>query len=169
MKPQVRVLPDGRKEVTYKNCKPIVYRPIKSPLGLEASVEALHPAFREKFREFLKRLRQVLGSDYSIIITCTFRSFEEQEALYRQNPRTASKPGESPHNLGMAADFSVINNKTKVAETSRPEVIQKVEQVCRELGLFYGMWFRTFTKEPWHVQIAETPKWKDIYNNYKEV
>jgi len=169
LKPQVKVLADGKKEVTYKNCKPIVYKPIKSPVGLEGNVEALHPAFREKFKQFLSRLKEVLGKDYSVLITCTFRSFEEQEKLYKENPKTATKPGESPHNYGMAADFSVINNKTKVADTSKPEVIAKVEQVCKELGLFYGMWFKTFTKEPWHVQLAETPKWKEIYDKYKEV
>jgi peptidoglycan L-alanyl-D-glutamate endopeptidase CwlK len=62
----------------------------------------LHPDIREKCGQFLDLCR---AQSIDILITCTYRSNEEQAVLYAQG-RTApgkivtwAKPGESKHNL----------------------------------------------------------------------
>jgi peptidoglycan LD-endopeptidase CwlK len=75
----------------------------------------LEPVTRDMAVTFLEDCRE-LGID--ILVTCTYRSPQEQDALYAQGRTdhggivTNAKGGQSPHNFGMALDVvPIVNGK----------------------------------------------------------
>jgi peptidoglycan L-alanyl-D-glutamate endopeptidase CwlK len=86
----------------------------------------LHPAMRNAFTEFMRRCensKELKARGITVIVTCTYRSNEEQAELYAQGRTkpgsivTWAKPGESLHNLmfegkpgSKAFDIAILRN-----------------------------------------------------------
>jgi peptidoglycan L-alanyl-D-glutamate endopeptidase CwlK len=119
-------------------------------------LEDLHPLMRPLVNAFLSACKH---DDIDILVTCTYRSDEEQARLYAQGrtkpgPRvTNAKPGQSMHNFrfngkpaSLAVDIVPLVNGKPVWSASAP-VWQKVGKLGEEAGLEWaGRWkrFREF-------------------------
>ncbi len=117
--------------------------------------------FDPEFGKRLQHLRELLQQHgLSMKITEGRRSLARQAELYAQGrqgdrrPRvTNARPGQSPHNWGLAADFVFLDAKGKV--TWSGDWAAFGAQV-RAAGLTWGGDFRTLKDRP-HVEL---PKWR---------
>jgi peptidoglycan L-alanyl-D-glutamate endopeptidase CwlK len=119
-------------------------------------LEDLHPLMRPLVDAFLAACKR---DDIDILVTCTYRSDEEQARLYAQGRTkpgcrvTSAKPGQSMHNFrfngkpaSLAVDIVPMANGKPVWSASAP-VWQKVGRFGEEAGLEWaGRWkrFREF-------------------------
>ncbi len=76
---------------------------IKTNLDKERLLK-LDPALLELFTGMAKEYNNLTGKE--IPVTEAFRTFQDQEALYRSKPQFAAKPGTSMHEFGLAVDVS---------------------------------------------------------------
>lgn len=117
---------------------------------MSASREGLNPEFASKILLFEKKLTQ---NGIKVILTCGYRSVEEQNRLYavgRTKPGkkvTNARGGDSWHNYGLAADYAFIING-KVTWNGPWDVFGRVARAC---GLEWGGDFKTILDRP-HVQ-----------------
>lgn len=103
-----------------------------------------------------------------LYVTSTVRSKEEQKVLYEEDPKTATLPGASEHESGLAADVYVKNfagdgflksNAGKFVNTN-----------CHKYGFIiryphYGVKKTGIRFEPWHIRYVGLPHSDIIYNN----
>ena len=102
----------------------------------------LEPETAKMCQDFLDLAR---GHGYNVILTATYRSFEEQDALYAQgrtkkgNIVTNARGGQSLHNHRVAFDFAPVKDgKIDWNDTKTWEALGKLgEQVGLEWG---GRW-----------------------------
>lgn len=113
-------------------------------------IEDLDPRVIDRARAIV-RAWQEAGLD--ILITCTFRSNEEQDALYAQGRTkpglkvTNAKAGQSPHNKGLAIDFvPMVHGKPQWDEPDRFRIAAYVAMQADPTCEWGGQW----------------PKWKDF-------
>ena len=101
-------------------------------------------------------------ADLDLIVTCTLRSFEEQDQLYAQGRTvpgaiiTKAKGGESPHNYGLAFDIVPIVNGKAVWHTDNP-IWTALGAIGQSVGLDWGGAWAGFKDRP-HFQ---RPKWRE--------
>lgn len=155
--PLVEDLPNGKRKIVYKSGS-VEYFP-RYVNGYDISLEALHPKARPKLMEFIQKLSNALEKKYFVQINSAFRTQEEQKKLRASKPSLAAYI--SPHCFGVAIDFSVIDKTLARSVTSAKEIMTIIERVAREVGVYWGGWFQTIPKEPWHVQIAQN--WQEWY------
>jgi len=119
-------------------------------------LEDLHPLMRPLVNAFLSACKH---DDIDILVTCTYRSDEEQARLYAQGRTkpglkvTNAKPGQSMHNFrfngkpaSLAVDIVPLVNGKPVWSATAP-VWQKVGKLGETAGLEWaGRWkrFREF-------------------------
>lgn len=129
-----------------------------------ASLDALHPAFREAVQRLLEEGRR-RGLD--LVVVQGHRTPEEQDALYAQG-RTApgqivtqARGGQSLHNYGVSVD--VVPRALIGTENWSPEspLWQQVGETARAVGLEWGGDWQGFVDRP-HVQLAGTGGWRDL-------
>jgi D-alanyl-D-alanine carboxypeptidase len=106
--------------------------------------------------------------DKKLYVSDDFRTAEEQESLYIEMPDTATKPGASEHQAGLALDVYV-------AYFSGDGFIKSsagrfVNSTCHEYGFIirYPFWGEDVTGiryEPWHIRYVGAPHAEIIYNN----
>ena len=117
----------------------------------------LHPRVRELCAEFERRCRE---AGLNVLVTETFRTAQEQDALYAQG---RTKPGsiitrckgadyQSPHQWGVAFDF--CQNVRGREYDDSDGFFRKCGEIGKKLGLFWGGDFRTFVDKP-HLEWAE--------------
>lgn len=96
----------------------------------------LNSKFLPVFNQFKK---EVEAAGYKVIVTSTFRSTAEQEAL-RKAGETSVFGGNSPHNFGMAVDINIQRNGVKwMKATSKQDWINTgVPAIAKRLGLRWG-------------------------------
>lgn len=110
----------------------------------------LHPDLQPILAEFQKRCK---AAGLNVLITETFRTVAEQNALYAKG---RTKPGkivtrckgteyESPHQWGCAFDFC---ENVKGKEYANESFFRKCGKIGKDLGLFWGGDFRTFYDSP---------------------
>jgi len=93
----------------------------------------------------------VAGTGYTFFITDGYRSMDEQARLYAQGRTvpgkivTMAKPGQSPHNYGLAVDCSFQKNGKL---EYRDNLYAKVYPIARKLGLELGADWTTFKDKP---------------------
>ena len=122
------------------------------------NIATLDPKCQAQFRAFAEAAKDVaakFGCDYVMI--SGNRTWEEQDALYKQRPRVTKAPGGySNHNFKIAGDFGVMRGKEYLDETN-PALASKVHKACAVLapkfGLEWGGSWKSFTDEP-HYQVA---------------
>lgn len=142
-------------EVAYPDGTKILYIPKPDQEGFETALEPLYPVFRERIRRLFNTIE---GNGWKVVITNSIRTPEQAEMLYKRNPKVAVRV--SPHEYGVACDFYVADKQGRnILRT--PAVLNFIDEHCKALGLYWGNWFKTFTKEPWHIQVAAD--WKGWY------
>lgn len=110
---------------------------------MSRKLEDLIPILAIKAEELIRQAKEV---GVEILITCTWRSFSEQQALYAQG-RTISGPiityaqaGESWHNYGLALDFVPL--KDGKADWNDLGKFKTVGELGEDLGLKWGGRFK---------------------------
>jgi len=126
---------------------------------MSRDLNLLHSLMRPKVDAFLQQVKEA-GID--MIVTCTYRSGPEQNALYAQGRTlpgpivTRAKAGQSAHNFGMAIDVVPIVNG-KADWNGHDLVWQEIGQIGQKCGLeWYGAPGSKFPELP-HFQL---PNWE---------
>ena len=110
-----------------------------------------------------KFLADCAEASIDIVVTCTFRSFDEQDALYAKGRPaggqivTWARGGESPHNYGMAFDVVPIENGKPIWDASDP-IWEVIGAIGTADGLDWGGNFPPGKKDVPHFQ---RPGWKN--------
>lgn len=123
------------------------------------SLYDLRPVVRDKMIEFIERYR---ARGFDLLITCTYRSAAEQDALYalgRTKPGkrvTNAKGGNSYHQYGVAVDIVPLMDGKPLWQThDRKNKLlpawQAVCEVAAELGIEWAGNWKSF-KEYAHLQ-----------------
>ena len=104
-----------------------------------------------------------------LYVSSDFRSAEEQEALYLEDPLTATIPGASEHQSGLALDVYVAYFSGD--GFLRSPSGRFVNSHCHEYGFIirypsYGEDVTGIRFEPWHIRYAGQPHASVIYNNH---
>lgn len=126
-------------------------------------LEDLHPLMRPLAEAFIARLRD---RGVEVIVTCTYRSNAEQDALYAQGRGqkgqivTYLKGGESTHNFTIdgkpaskAFDVVPMKNGKCLWNVMAPEW-QEVGAVARSLGIAWGGDWVRFKDYP-HLELRD--------------
>ncbi len=84
-------------------------------------IEKLHPKIREEVKALVEQANEALTGRAKVRIVQGYRTFAEQDALYKQRPKvTNAKGGQSYHNYGLAIDFALlIDGKTISWDTAK--------------------------------------------------
>jgi hypothetical protein len=99
-------------------------------------LDGLNPQLLENFKGMAQEYGELTGK--KIIITSGARSKQEQEALFKRNPKKAAPPGRSLHEFGLALDV----NSADLNEMEKYGLMKK-----------YGF-TRPIGGEPWHTEPA---------------
>lgn len=131
---------------------------------MSKDIKDLHPIVYKKAQEFLEACR-VRG--LNVIITSTYRSIEEQNALYAQgrtkpgNVVTNAKGGQSFHNWKVALDFAPVVNG--VIPWNDKALFMKIGEIGEKCGFEWGGRWTTFLDLP-HLQITLGYTLEDFQN-----
>lgn len=69
----------------------------------QAALSGVHPELRRRVENLIA---DMAGQGYPLLVVCGIRTWEEQDALYRQVPKvTNARGGWSMHNFGLAVDI----------------------------------------------------------------
>ncbi len=104
-----------------------------------------------------------------LYVSSDLRSAEEQEELYREDPLTATLPGASEHQSGLALDVYVAYYAGDGFIKSRSG--RFVNSHAHEYGFIirypsYGEDVTGIRFEPWHIRYVGSPHASVIYNNH---
>lgn len=118
------------------------------------SIEDLHPHVRDLARKFLDKCR---AEGIEVIVTCTYRDGEAQNALYalgrtvltsgghKVRKVTNAKAGQSAHNFRLALDVVPVRAGKPVWGTTGADLLlwMRVGNIGEECGLEWaGRWTR---------------------------
>ena len=115
----------------------------------------LHPELQIIAAEFEKRCK---AAGLNVLITETYRSKQEQDAIYAQgrttpgNIVTNAKYPLSPHCWGVAFDF--CRNVRGREYDDSDGFFKRCGEIGKALGLFWGGDFRSFVDKP-HLELAK--------------
>lgn len=105
-------------------------------LNAGVSLEGINPAMLKNFKSMVQEYGEKTGK--SVVVTSGTRTTAQQEALYRQDPKKAAKPGRSLHEFGLALDVNSVDLNA-----------------LDELGLMRKYGFtRPIGGETWHMEAA---------------
>jgi len=104
-----------------------------------------------------------------LYVSSDLRTSEEQEALYQEDPVTATLPGASEHQSGLALDVYVAYYAGDGFVKSPSG--RFVNRFAHEYGFIirypsYGEEITGIRFEPWHIRYVGYPHAKVIYNNH---
>ena len=105
----------------------------------------------------------------NLYVSSHFRTAEKQQALYDEDPTTATEPGASEHQTGLALDVYVRNYSGDGFVQS--EAGQYVNSNCWKYGFIirypvFGEKETGIRFEPWHIRYVGQPHAEIIYNNH---
>jgi peptidoglycan LD-endopeptidase CwlK len=132
----------------------------------EAKILFLHPAVREKAREFINKAQ---AQGINLRITSGLRTFDEQNTLYQQGRTTPgaivtnAKPGYSSHNFGTAIDVVPIVNGNADWDTDW----NKIGQIGKSVGFAWGGDWTSFKDRP-HFEMnfgKSITEMRNLYNS----
>lgn len=133
---------------------------IKLPLRMAndalnaVELEKLHPKAKSIFATFIDRIKK-LG--YDVSITSSYRSFQKQAALDKENKLNAD-PGKSYHNYGLAIDINVekdgkfLKKANSVADWNK----SGIPALAKSLGLAWGGDYKNYL-DPIHFEYRLAP------------
>jgi len=102
-----------------------------------AHLMKLNPIARDRFYNFIRYVQETLGWD--VIITSSYRTFQEQIKQYAENHHNAI-PGHSFHNYGLAIDINLVkgNKRIKKASPKADWIATGVVDAATKFGLTWG-------------------------------
>jgi peptidoglycan L-alanyl-D-glutamate endopeptidase CwlK len=117
-------------------------------------IAKIHPTLAEKAAQILQ---MAVAEGFHVRVSQGFRSFAEQDQLFKKRPKvTNARGGQSMHNYGLAVDFVfIVNDKVSWDEKLYKNIGRWAEKVGLEWG---GSWTR-FVDLP-HVQLKGLPSYK---------
>lgn len=133
---------------------------------MERNIDALDPRVASMCHQFLANCK-LAGID--VMVTCTYRSIEEQNKLYAQG-RTApgkkvtnAKGGQSMHNYRLAFDVVPLRYGKPVWGTTGDDLKlwQKIGEIGKAVGLEWAGEWKTFREFP-HFQWTGGLTLKDL-------
>jgi peptidoglycan L-alanyl-D-glutamate endopeptidase CwlK len=114
---------------------------------MSRDINELHPKVAEKCREFINRCKEQ-GID--VVITCTYRSEEEQNSLYAQGRTmpgkkiTNAKGKNSYHFWRVAFDFvPIVNGK---AQWNDLKLFKQCGEIAESVGLEWAGRWKSFVE-----------------------
>lgn len=122
----------------------------------------LNPAVRDKFTAFVRDIESV---GYTVVITSSYRSVQEQDRLKRLDARNAS-PGFSSHNYGTALDLVLVKKGKVIADKSSPRSVWEATAIPKLAKNQYGMrWGGDFAgyNDPVHFDYNNLYDTKKLY------
>lgn len=104
-----------------------------------------------------------------LLISSSYRTQDEQEKLYAEDPSTANLPGTSEHQTGLALDVYV--KFYAGFGFVKSDAGRFVNSNCWKYGFIirypvYGQNETGMKYEPWHIRYVGEPHAKIIYNNH---
>jgi peptidoglycan L-alanyl-D-glutamate endopeptidase CwlK len=125
-------------------------------------IKSMHPLLRDELTAQYLEINRKLPKYVRLRFTHTYRSIEEQNALYAQgrttkgNIVTNAKGGSSFHNYGLAFDIAILldNDKNGTFESisyAQDENFMKVVNFFKSKGWIWGGDFKSFKDNP-HFQ-----------------
>lgn len=129
---------------------------------MSKSLDDLLPIVKQKAEEFLAKCKEA-GID--VAITSTYRSVDEQNALYAQGRTTDghvitnAKGGQSIHNYRCAMDFCPMTNNT--LNWNDKSLFTKVGEIGESVGLEWGGRWASFLDLP-HLQYTLGHTWQEF-------
>ncbi len=124
----------------------------------------MDPCMQEKYAALSAEIKEKF--DQRLYISSDFRTKEQQEQEYQNDPTLAEKPGCSEHQAGLALDLYVKYYAGKGFIKSKAG--QYVNSHCHEYGFIirYPVYGKSKTGfEPWHIRYLGDIHAKIIYNN----
>lgn len=119
-------------------------------------IQDLHPSFAPRVAATQAAWKK---AGYDVLVTCTLRSVEEQNALYAQGRTTPgpivtkAKGGQSWHNFGLAIDVVPLVAGKAMWDESNP-IWRALADIAKKQGLSWGGdWtggFRDIPHFEWH-------------------
>jgi peptidoglycan L-alanyl-D-glutamate endopeptidase CwlK len=120
--------------------------------------------FRGRFVSWLAACKAA-GADP--LVTCTFRSGVEQDALYaigRTEPGrivTNARAGQSAHNYGLALDFVPLVAGKPMWSAKHPHW-----QLCGQLTPKFNLeWAGTWTRPKREYPHVQVPNWREVFDD----
>ena len=106
--------------------------------------------------------------DEKLYVSSDFRTYEEQQELYKEDPLTATVPGASEHQTGLAVDVYVAYYAGEAFIKSPAGRFVNAE--CHKYGFIirypsYGEEITGIRFEPWHLRYVGMPHAEIIYQN----
>lgn len=138
-------------------------------------IEDLHPFLQTVLKKFLDNCKK---QKLNVFITQTYRTFEEQQALYNQGRTkpgkivTNCKPGWSMHNYGLAWDIGLKTRKGKVTWDNVDVNDDGINDwlnaglIGESLGLTWGGRFKNFLDMP-HYEYSFGLTIQQLYAGFK--
>lgn len=131
-------------------------------------IDKLHPKIRCATKNFINEVEKTMGIKLRIIQG--YRTYAEQDALYKQRPKvTNAKGGESNHNFGLAIDVAEIKNGS-IDWAEQEIVLPKIAPIGKKWGFEWGGEWKSFVDKP-HFEMTFGKQTRDLkelcetYNN----
>ncbi len=105
----------------------------------------------------------------NLYVSSHFRTNQKQRELYDEDPKTATLPGASEHQTGLALDVYVRNYSGD--RFIQSEAGKYINSNCWKYGFIirypsFGKEETGIRYEPWHIRYVGEPHAKIIYNNH---
>lgn len=103
----------------------------------EKHIAKLHPAVQDLFRQFIAEVEKM---GWAVIITRSFSTHAEQQALIDKGNKQAALPGNSPHQYGMAIDINLQKGMkwVKMDSPNSEWEATGAPSIARKLGIRWG-------------------------------
>lgn len=128
-------------------------------------IKLAHPKFRDELMSQYIEINSMLPKGVRLRFSHVFRTFEEQDSLFKQRPRvTKAKGGQSIHNYGLAFDIVLLYDKDgnetfETASWEQNKYWMQVVNYFKSKGWIWGGDWVKFKDAP-HFQ--KNYKWQDL-------
>lgn len=115
----------------------------------------LNPQVAKRFEDFIKDVEA--NTDFAIIITSGYRTFEKQDELYKSG-QTQTKAGYSTHNYGAALDINA-QSPTKSLRMSSSKTdwsASRIPEIASKYGISWGGNFTTPDRVHFYIPNLDT-------------
>jgi peptidoglycan L-alanyl-D-glutamate endopeptidase CwlK len=149
--------------------------PTKSDAITLTRIKGLHPLIQDEVRELVNIANSKLSTNVQIRIVQGFRTFDEQNALFKKRPKvTNATAGQSIHNYGLAIDFCLLINNTEISWNDTKDLDHdgiadwlEVVTVFARKGWTWGGNWKTFKDKP-HLEKTFANTWQSLLKKYND-
>lgn len=130
-------------------------------------IQLMHPKLREELLKDYEFVNNQLPKNVRLRFTHTYRSPQEQDALFLKRPKVTNAKGwQSIHNYGLAFDIVLLidTNNDRTFETASFKIDDSwklVAKYFKSKGWEYGGDWKKFPDAP-HFQKTFGLKWQDL-------